>query len=452
MKKKLVLLALSSLILSGCGSSSSHPDTLFITFKDYDDSVLYHGKIAYGGKAVYVGKAPTRDGDVSKSYTFQGWDKDLAIPLYENTVFNAVYFVTTRQYTVTFLDYDGSLLASVGVDFGAIAQYPGGTPTRKSDSERIEYVFSGWGTNLESRPIVADTTFTAHYETKEFVFATFNNYDGSLLKREKVEKGEVPSYSGSTPTRSYSTSDKTYRFSGWDKSLSNIYVDTTYVAQFDLLNIYTVTFENYNGNVLQTQRVIHGEDASYTGSTPYRPSSTSGDYSYTYTFSGWSSSLKNITCDKTVTACFNSTVKVSGKTAIIEHLNENGSGSYHSVVTATYDSTFSTLGYYGSEFYFGGLTTSGNTESVVAISCGYGDSSGEGTFQIENSGSLVFSMTFKVTFENHTSSGINSSKVSVNKLSSDSSTAALTALALSVKLTLDDAGIYLKNHGLSYIC
>lgn len=455
MKKQVYSFFLLGILLASCGGTPSNPENVFVTFKDYDDSVLYHGKIAYGETASYLGETPIRDSDVAKTYAFQGWDKDLNTPLYENTIFTAVYDELPRQYTVTFLDYDNSLLASVGVNYGEIAKYPYSIPIRRSDSERIEYAFSGWGVDLASYPITGDTTFTAHYEMKEFVFATFNNYDGSFLKKVKVQKGQTPFYGGSTPTRTYSGSDKVYRFSGWGQELTGIFSDTTYIAQFDLLNIYTVTFQNYDGTVLQIQKVVHGDDCHYTGDTPYRPSSTSGDYQYTYTFSGWSSSTENVTSDKTVTACFASKVKVTGKTAIVQHLDQYGDGGdYHNVMTSTYSTGFSTLGYKDSLFYLGNVNSAGETSAYVTAVCGYGATVGSGLMQIYNGSSLIFSATYSLTLKNHSYDSISVTKISVNHYGTDEEAVNNLAVILAggLKLAFDDAAAYLKRWNLSYIC
>lgn len=525
MKKRKLLIILSAFTLclsTGChsGPKETTPEFVFVTFKDFDDSVLYHGRIPYGTAATYSGSTPLRDMTVDKVYTFSGWDKDLNQPLYENTIFNAKYDEEVRKYVVTFNNYDGTLLQRVNVDYGTTAKYTESTPIKQSTDEHIEYSFSGWDKNINSYAILADTTFTAQYiateycfatfnnydgsqllrlkvvkgrtatytgltpiknsnderyeytfsgwdkplsnliqdttftaqfEITEFVFTTFNNYDGSKLYSSKVAKGGTAVYSGSIPTRNYSGTDKAYKFSGWDKSLLNLNADTTFTAQFDLLNIYTVTFQNYNGSVLQTVKVIHGEDALYTGSTPYRSSTTSGDYIYTYTFTGWSSSTKNVTYNLTVTAQYSTTTKVTGATAIRNHLDRYGSGTYHSVETdSDYDWT-STLGYSGSYFYMGYTNTS-SMESYMAVSCSYGASSGTGVYQLYDSGVLMFSANYKIYFSNHAYSDIYCTSITTSKYTTDSQLASVAALTiLAARFAVNYANEYCNDNGLPYV-
>ena len=69
------------------------------------------------------------------------------------------------QLTVTFLDYDGSVLATVSYPYGSRVYDPEGiTPTRANDSENA-YEFAGWDEKL-SGYIKRDMTYTATYTSR----------------------------------------------------------------------------------------------------------------------------------------------------------------------------------------------------------------------------------------------------------------------------------------------
>lgn len=456
MKKNNLLRILFTFILcasAGCNSNSNEttPETVFVTFKDFDDSVLYHGKVPYGNVATYVGDIPVRDMTIDTVYTFSGWDKNIDQPLYDNTIFKAKYSEDVRKYVVNFNNYDGTLLQRVNVEYGSTAKYSELIPTKQSNDEHIEYTFSGWDKDVDSFVVTTDTTFTAQFSVTEYIFATFKNYDGTQLSCSKIVKGESANYTGTTPTKSCTEKDKAYKFSGWDKPLDNLYSDTTFTAQFDLKNIYTVTFKNYDGSILQTVDVIQGEDAIYTGSTPYKSSYTSGDYKYSYTFYGWSSSIENITNDLSVTAQFTSKTTVIGATAIRNHLDNYGTGSYKNVETSYQSGGTSTLGYSGSYFYMG-YSNASSLETYMAVSCSYGASSGTGTFKIYDSGILMFSATYIVYFYNHSYSDISCSYISVNRYVKDSDLASVAALTiLAAKFAVNNANEYCADRGLPYI-
>jgi uncharacterized repeat protein (TIGR02543 family) len=67
--------------------------------------------------------------------------------------------------TVTFLDYDGSVLASESYAYGTRVNAPEGlTPTRENDGENA-YEFAGWDTDL-TKYIKRDMTYTATYNSR----------------------------------------------------------------------------------------------------------------------------------------------------------------------------------------------------------------------------------------------------------------------------------------------
>lgn len=105
-----------------------------------------------------------------------------------------------------------------------------------------------------------------------------------------------------------------YTFSGWydNASFSGSPVtsipkgssgDKTLYAKWTI-NSYTVTWKNDDGSTLKTDTVEYGKTPSYSGSTPTKP----GNAQYSYTFSGWSPAVSDVTSDTTYTAQFSSTV------------------------------------------------------------------------------------------------------------------------------------------------
>ncbi len=66
----------------------------------------------------------------------------------------------------------------------------------------------------------------------------------------------------------------------------------------------TVTFLNYDGSVLDTQKVEYGKAAK----TPKTPKGPVDEY-YDYTFTGWQLDYSNVTCDLTIAPNFEATLK-----------------------------------------------------------------------------------------------------------------------------------------------
>ena len=240
-------------------------NTYTVTFKDWDGTVLKTQEVQHGGDAEAPAD-PTRVG-----YTFTGWDKEFT-NITADLVVTAQYEINT--YTVTFKDWDGTVLKTQQVQHGGDAEAP-------ADPTRTGYTFTGW--DKEFTNITADLVVTAQYEINTYT-VTFKDWDGTVLKIQEVQHGgdaEAPA----DPTRTG------YTFTGWDKAFTNITADLVVTAQYEI-NTYTVTFKDWDGTVLKTQEVQHGGDAE----APADPTRVG------YTFTGWDKAFTNITADLVVTA------------------------------------------------------------------------------------------------------------------------------------------------------
>ena len=132
---------------------------------------------------------------------------------------------------------------------------------------------------------------------------TWENYDGTVLETDSVAYGSTPTYDGATPSKDC-TYQYTYTFSGWSPSVVAVTSDATYIAQFSsAINSYTITWENYDGTVLEVDSVAYGSTPTYDGVTPTRVAVAQ----YSYVFSGWSPSVVAVTSDATYYAEFTET-------------------------------------------------------------------------------------------------------------------------------------------------
>ena len=261
-----------------------------VTFKNYDNTLLQEVTVEEGKSAVYTGQTPSKPSTPTHSYTFKGWDASLD-NITSDCVRVAQYDEAQTKYTVTFKNYDGTVLYETYVEAGKNATYAGPTPTRNETNEAT-YTFTGWDHSLEN--ITADLICVAQYNEvlKPVIIyhtVTFKNYDGALLQEVSVEEGKNASYSGPTPTKP-NTPEHTYTFIGWDESLENITSDCVRVAQYSESNVeYTVKFYSEDDQLLYTDTVYYQQTATYYGPTPTKASTSA----YYYTFNGWD---KDLTC------------------------------------------------------------------------------------------------------------------------------------------------------------
>ena len=177
------------------------------------------------------------------------------------------------------------------------------------DSEgHTAFRYVGWDKSLEN--ISGDTDFIAQYVEDVGYVVTFKNWDDTILFRrivaygstvpDPVETGEIE-----PPTRPNDAS-YAYTFLSWTgASLTNITNDRTLTARYATRPAYTVTFKDWDNKTLCVYYIATGEDCPNpiedgTIHAPERPEDTANQR--TYTFTGWSGSLKNVTGNRTITA------------------------------------------------------------------------------------------------------------------------------------------------------
>ncbi len=272
-----------------------------VTFVNEDGTELQSTKVPYGETPVYSGETPTKAGTAQYSYTFKGWTPEI-VPVVADAIYTATYDETVNEYTITFVNWDGTELQSTKVAYGETPVYSGVTPTRPS-SEQYNYSFAGW--TPEIVPVVADATYTATFtEAVGEYTVRFVNDDGTELQSTKVPYGEMPKYEGETPTKA-ATAQFTYTFKGWTPEIVPVTADATYTATYtETVNEYTVRFVNDDGTELQSTKVPYGETPVYSGETPTK----AADEQYSYTFKGWTPEIIPVTADATYTATYDETV------------------------------------------------------------------------------------------------------------------------------------------------
>ncbi len=259
--------------------------------------------LKYGATITAPAKDPTKESSVSTDYTFDKWEGFTeGMKVTGDQTFEAKFTETPREYEISFLNYDGTLLLKTKVAYGETPIYSGDTPVKAGDAQ-YSYKFSGWDSELI--PVTGDTTYTAEFDqTVNTYTVTFKNGDENL-QQTKVAYGETPSYTGKTPVKA-GDAQYSYVFDGWDSEIVPVTGDATYTAKFiTVINEYTVTFKNED-KIIQQSQVAYGVTPVYSGDTPIRPA----DAHYTYTFTGWDKAIVAVTEDATYTAEFDKTVNM----------------------------------------------------------------------------------------------------------------------------------------------
>ncbi|MBQ7698066.1 MAG: InlB B-repeat-containing protein [Paludibacteraceae bacterium] len=201
------------------------------------------------------------------------------------------------------------------------------TSTKYSSSEAYRLNFS----HTTSSPYVgtksaSGTNHTYFYYAQQ-VKPVYDNATYTLtVKADGTTSTTYPGKWGASTT-SITASKSGYTFVRWDDgNTSNPRVfkicNATYTAVFEAQKV-TATFKNYDGTTLYTNsNVTPGTTPTYSGADPTRPATQTESEVTTYTFTGWSPTLGNISTNTTYTAQFSSTT--TPRTYTIRFLMDDG--------------------------------------------------------------------------------------------------------------------------------
>lgn len=236
MKKAIyVLLAamISCLAISFCACAKK-PTVTFIS-----DGAEYKVVTVDKNGLIDVPSDPQKEG-----FTFGGWFLDDGVfnNPFDKDAFNAndidknlnVYAKWTKTadpvitYTVTFKNYDGSVLETYRVEKDKMPEYAGAVPVRERTAEHT-YEFIGWEEELV--PVAADAAYTAKYKENVRKYTVIWKNGDSVLKTENLPYGTTPEYSGNLPEKD-GGEESGYEFDGWEEEIVPVTKDAAYTAKY----------------------------------------------------------------------------------------------------------------------------------------------------------------------------------------------------------------------------
>ena len=146
-------------------------NTYQITWKDEDGSVLKTNTFAYGETPSFGEDNPAKASTEQFDYAFDKWSPAV-LPVTGEATYTATYSEQLRHYTVTWKNYDGSVLETDDVVYGNLPTYDGETPTRETTS-RATYTWSHWSPEIQT--VKGDQVYTAQYSAVgQFAFDRVN--------------------------------------------------------------------------------------------------------------------------------------------------------------------------------------------------------------------------------------------------------------------------------------
>ncbi len=272
-----------------------------VIWENDDESVLETDlNVPYGTMPEYNGATPIKGASAQYTYTFDKWTPEVS-EVTGNVTYTATFTQSDREYTITWNNWDDTPIDTDIVPYGTVPVYAGDTPVRTDDAQ-YTYAFDKWTPEVVA--VTGDATYTATYTSivNEYT-VTWKNDDGSVLETDLVPYGTSPVYDGATPTK-VATAWYTYAFDKWTPEVVAVTGDATYTATYtSIVNGYTVTWENYDGTVLETDlNVPYGEMPEYDGVTPTKVATDVDKF----VFAGWDPMVSEVIATVTYTATFTS--------------------------------------------------------------------------------------------------------------------------------------------------
>lgn len=234
-----------------------NPTQYTITY-DLNESGVLDAALGSGAQNTYtIEDEITLPSASSTNYDFLGWDVisvengnwtkthydagEKLSGVYGNVKLQAKWGI--KQFTVTWKNWDGTVLETDTVSYGATPEYNQSSfPTRAKDAQ-YTYTFEDWDKNTKL-PVTEDIVFTAKYtSTINSYTVRWLNFDDSLIFEETYEYGETPVFDRADPVRTDSTGMYTYTFTGWSPKIDVVTGNATYTAQYTSeINTYEITF------------------------------------------------------------------------------------------------------------------------------------------------------------------------------------------------------------------
>ena len=267
-----------------------------VTWENDDGSFLDSWDVSYWETPVYSGPTPTKVATPQYTYTFSNhWDPEVT-SVTTGAKYTAKFNSTVNKYTIKFVDWDGNVLQSGQLEYGAIPEYTGANPTKTADAQYTYEFNNKWSPAISE--VTWDLTYEAQFNSTVNKYTiTWKDWDNKILKTEQVAYGTTPSYDGETPTKT-ATAQYTYTFNNtWSPEVVSVTNNATYTAQFtETVNKYTIRFIDYDDSLIVEKQVDY-----WTTSWNYKPADPVREG---YTFIWWSPSLETVTGPRTYKATY----------------------------------------------------------------------------------------------------------------------------------------------------
>ncbi len=220
-------------------SNGDEGNVYTVTFYDENGKdVLDSITVSHGETAVYSKSTPIKNATENHIFEFDKWVTNVGenteavlTNITANMSVYAKYCEYLRKYTVSFIDWNGTILKSEAVEYG-------GTATAPADPTRDDYTFTGWDRAFNNviSDLTVNATYTQNLAPEGDYTVTFYDYDGVtvLATRENVAEGGNAALPAN-PTKTGTT------FLGWKGTYTNVTKNESVIAVYsDNKNVFAI--------------------------------------------------------------------------------------------------------------------------------------------------------------------------------------------------------------------
>ncbi len=200
-------------------------------FAEDGETVLDTQEVEYGAMPV-APAAPEKAADNTYTYTFNGWN---VVEVTGDATYTASFTANYIEYTVTFKNWDGSVIDTQTYHYGDAIVAPAEVPT-KAANETFTYEFAGWG---DLGTVAGNAEFTATFEESYIEYTiTFMN-EGEVFATVAYHYGDTVVAPAEVPTKAADGKFE-YTFAGWTPDFALVTGNATYTATYDATALYTM--------------------------------------------------------------------------------------------------------------------------------------------------------------------------------------------------------------------
>lgn len=215
----------------------------------------------YGTTPTFKNGTPQKESTEKYCYNFIGWNQIIE-KVTDNITYVAQFEEKIRDFKVTWLNYDGTILKiDENVQYGTIPSYDGPEPIKMAN-ETISYPFIGW--NEEIQAVTSDTTYTAKFNENINFISSFNdliaipnNSDALYVLTNNIDCNNnvlqsLEVFNGCIDGNGYEISSVILTNYSWIKTLNGVVknLKINYIATVDAkINKYFGLIEENNGRI-----------------------------------------------------------------------------------------------------------------------------------------------------------------------------------------------------------